>query len=163
MDWITRDIAIGNCDDALRLEELKSTGIHSILSLTGWPNSATNIHGLTWRTVELIDGDGNDVLRLKAAIWQLHELVQNGPVLVHCMEGVSRSALVVASYLADRDARPFKDCLNEVAQLRKRVLLQPGLIELRGAYESAIEPRQRIGAFQRSDPGAGGVRRPSTP
>jgi len=145
LDWITRDIAIGNVDDALRLTGLRDAGIASILSLNGWPNSAANCHGLTWRCVELIDGHGNDVSRLQEAVWQLHELLARGSVLVHCMEGVSRSPLVVASYLADKAARPFEDCLQEVALLRKRVAVQPGLIELRRAYESAIEPRQRIG------------------
>ena len=145
MDWITSDIAIGNVDDALRLTGLRSVGIESILSLNGWPNSAANRHGITWRCVELIDGHGNDVSRLQEAVWQLHELLARGSVLVHCMEGVSRSPLVVASYLADKAARPFEDCLQEIAQLRKWVALQPGLIELRRAYESMIEPHQRIG------------------
>jgi len=144
LDWITRDIAIGNCDDAIRLDALQSAGIEGILSLTGWPNSAANSHGLTWRCVELIDGDGNDVSRLKDAVWLLDELLESGPVLVHCMEGVSRSALVVASYLADTAARTFEDCLQEVALLRKQVFLQPGLIDLRRAYESAVKPHDRI-------------------
>lgn len=144
MDWITRDIAIGNCDDAIQLDALRSAGVQSILSLTGWPNSAANVHGLAWRCVELIDGHGNDVGRLREAVTQLHDLLARGTVLVHCMEGVSRSALVVASYLADRAARPFDECLREVATLRKQVFLQPGLIELRRAYESAIEPHQRL-------------------
>lgn len=148
MDWITRNIAIGNCDDAIRLDALRSAGVQSILSLTGWPNSATNRHGLIWRCVELIDGDGNPVSRLEEAICQLHELLEQGAVLVHCMEGISRSALVVASYLSDREARPFDECLQEVAHLRKRVFLQPGLIELRRAYEAAIEPHQRSGRLK---------------
>lgn len=152
MDWITHDIAIGNCDDAIRLDELRSAGIQSILSLTGWPNSANNCHGITWRCVELIDGDGNDVRRLQQAVGELHELLASGSVLVHCMEGVSRSPLVVASYLADKAARPFEDCLQEVALLRKRVFLQPGLIDLRRAYESAIKPLQRMGCLS-SRPG----------
>ena len=143
MDWITPDIAIGNCEDALRLDWVRSAGIESILSLTGWPNSAFNTHGLTWRCVELIDGFGNDADRLKEAVWQLHELIARGPVLVHCMEGISRSALVVASYLADRAGRPFEECLEEVSLLRKRVCLQPGLLELRRAYEAEIEPHER--------------------
>jgi hypothetical protein len=144
LDWITRDIAIGNIDDAIRIDRLHGAGIKSILCLNGWPNSATNSHGLTWRCVELVDGDGNDVIRLRDAIWQLHELVANGAVLVHCMEGVSRSALVVASYLAETSGRPFEVCLEEVARLRKRVFLQPGLIDLRRAYESMIEPHARL-------------------
>ncbi len=147
MDWITRDIAIGDADDARRFAVLRSAGIESILSLNGWPNGAANSHGLTWRCVELIDGHGNAVSRLQEAVWQLHELLALGKVLVHCMEGVSRSPLVVASYLADKGARPFEDCLQEIAQLRKWVAPQPGLIELRRAYESAILPHQRVGSL----------------
>lgn len=144
LDWITSDIAIGNIDDAIRLDGLRSAGIEGILSLNGWPNSAANRHGLTWRCVELIDGHGNDIARLKEAVCHLHELVGKGKVLVHCMEGVSRSALVVASYLADRDRRGFEECLEVVSSLRKRVCLQPGLLELRRAYEAAIQPHERI-------------------
>ena len=145
MDWITREIAIGNCDDARRFDVLRSEGIAGILSLTGWPNGASNTHGVTWRCVELIDGHGNPVSQLRDAVWQLHELVEKGRVLVHCMEGVSRSPLVVASYLADKAARPFDDCLQEISNLRKWVALQPGLMELRQAYEAAFAPHQRIG------------------
>jgi hypothetical protein len=145
LDWITPEIAIGNCEDALWLEGVRSAGIQSILSLNGWPNSAVNFHGLTWKCVELIDGFGNPVGKLLEAVCQLHELVEQGSVLVHCMEGVSRSPLVVASYLADKAQRPFEDCLQEVSQLRKWVSLQPGLMELRRAYESAFPPHQRIG------------------
>ena len=150
MDWITPEIAIGNCDDAVRLEGLHSVGISGILSLTGWPNSAFNRYGIDWRCVELIDGEGNDTARLHEAVWHLHELViAKGCVLVHCMEGVSRSPLVVASYLADKAGRPFEECLGELARLRKNVLLQPGLWDLRRAFEQAIEPQERISGFTR--------------
>jgi hypothetical protein len=145
LDWITHEIAIGDCDDAVRLDALRSAGVAGILSLTGWPNSAANVHGIEWRCVELIDGEGNNVLRLHEAVRQLHDLVTTRrAVLVHCMEGVSRSPLVVASYLADKAARPFEECLREVAQLRGRLNLQPGLLELRRAYELAIAPHARI-------------------
>jgi len=145
LDWITSEIAIGNVDDALRLDGLRAAGIGGILSLNGWPNRAGFSEGMDWRCVRLIDGHGNDISQLEEAVRQLDELVGIGPVLVHCMEGVSRSPLVVASYLADREARSFDECLREVAQLRKWVSLQPGLIELRRAYEAAIEPHRRIG------------------
>jgi hypothetical protein len=145
LDWITSDIAIGNCDDARRFSVLHSAGIGSILSLNGWPNGSYNGHGIAWRCVEMIDGHGNPVDRLHEAVLQLHELLAQGKVLVHCMEGVSRSPLVVASYLADKAARSFDDCLHEISLLRKWVAPQPGLIELRRAYESAFTPEQRVG------------------
>jgi len=144
LDWITEDIAIGNCDDAIWLEGVRNAGIDSILSLNGWPNSAFNTHNLTWRCIELIDGFGNPVTRLQEAICHLHELRSRGRVLVHCMEGVSRSPLVVASYLADHASRSFEECLLEVKKLRKWTSLQPGLMELRREYESSIAPHERI-------------------
>jgi hypothetical protein len=145
LDWITPEIAIGNCDDAVRLDGLRAAGIAGILSLTGWPNSANNLHGIDWRCVELIDGEGNEIARLQQAVWHLHQLVNTRrSVLVHCMEGVSRSPLVVASYMADSAGRPFDECLREVAQQRGRLNLQPGLLELRRAYEAAFRPHERI-------------------
>lgn len=157
MEWITRDIAIGDVDDARRFDELCSAGIASILSLNGWPNSAFNLHGLTWRCVELIDGHGNDVRQLQQAVCYLHDLLTRGPVLVHCMQGVSRSPLVVASYLADRTGRPFEECLEEVSLVRKRTCLQPGLLELRRAYETAIQPHERLTLSELSRPGEAGA------
>jgi hypothetical protein len=145
LDWITHQIAIGDCDDAVRLDGLRNAGIAGILSLTGWPNSANNTLGIEWRCVELVDGEGNDPLRLRQAVRQLHELVSaRQRVLVHCMEGVSRSPLVVASYLADTAGRAFDECLLEVAQARGRLNIQPGLLDLRRAYEAAIQPHERL-------------------
>ena len=89
MDWITQEIAIGNCDDARRFDKLREAGIGGILSLTGWPNGANNVHGVDWRCVELIDGFGNPVTRLQEAICHLHELRGRGRV----MEPVWRPAL----------------------------------------------------------------------
>jgi hypothetical protein len=60
------------------------------------------------------------------------------------MEGVSRSPLVVASYLADHALRSFEECLQEVAKLRKWTSLQPGLRELRHEYETFFAPHERI-------------------
>ena len=78
MDWITQEIAIGNCDDARRFDKLREAGIGGILSLTGWPNGANNVHGVDWRCVELIDGFGNPVDQLREAVWQLHDLTERG-------------------------------------------------------------------------------------
>jgi len=146
MDWITSKIAIGNIDDAVKLTMLRNSGISSILCLNGWPNNAANTHGINWHCIELIDGFGNEVTRLQEAICLLDKLADDklGSVLVHCMEGVSRSPLVVASYLADKHLRPFDECLNEISSVRKWVSLQPGLFELRQSYELAIEPHLRL-------------------
>jgi dual specificity phosphatase 12 len=86
------------------------------------------------------------VNRLQEAICLLDKLINDhsGSVLVHCMEGVSRSPLVVASYLADKNLRSFDECLNEVSSLRKWVSLQPGLFELRQSYELTIQPHLRL-------------------
>jgi protein-tyrosine phosphatase len=146
MDWITSKIAIGNIDDAVKLNTLRNSGISSVLCLNGWPNNAANTQGINWHCVELVDGFGNEVTRLQEAICLLDKLINDhsGSVLVHCMEGVSRSPLVVASYLADKNLRSFDECLCEVSSLRKWVSLQPGLFELRQSYELTIQPHLRL-------------------
>lgn len=138
MDWITDDIAIGNIEDALRIERLPAAGITAILSLNGWPNHSWNVVDLPWRCVTLLDGHGNSVDLLVEAVDALRGFRTDGHrVLVHCMEGVSRSALVVACYLAGSLEVGFQEALEVVSGRRPGVRVQQGLLLLQQEYFAA--------------------------
>src|SRR5262245_13277438 len=99
MDWITPEVAIGNVDDVMDVAGLRAAGVGSVLSLCDFPDLAWT--GLRWRRIVLRDGPGNPPERLGEARDLLVELVAGAPkVLVHCIEGKSRSAAVVALFLA---------------------------------------------------------------
>lgn len=102
MDWITNDIAIGNCVDARDAELLRSHAIVSILGLTR-TLEGVDPQSLGVRQIQLVpleDGPGNELAVFRGAVQLLGRLVETGPpVLVHCQAGRSRAVVVVAAHL----------------------------------------------------------------
>ncbi|MCC6421283.1 MAG: dual specificity protein phosphatase family protein [Gemmataceae bacterium] len=129
MDWITDTIAIGNIEDAMDPEGLREAGISGVLCLNGFPQ-ALRFHGFEWVHVPLIDGQGNSVEDLAAAMRHLRELAEAHRVLVHCAEGVSRSPFVVACHLAAVRKVSFADALQEVKQRRAVAMVDRNLLAL---------------------------------
>jgi len=97
MIFITENIAIGNSQDAKAPED-----VTAILNVA----FDLDVHGVGYPTylrhkVGLIDGPGNALGLIVAAVLCLHSLLKtHRKVLVHCHSGRSRSATVVALYLA---------------------------------------------------------------
>ena len=66
----------------------------------------------------------------QAAVSALEELSRSYKVMVHCMEGLSRSALVVACYLAQERSISLDDAIAEVTRQRHRAQIDHGLRSL---------------------------------
>ena len=139
MDWITDDIAIGNIEDAMNVASLRASGITAVLCLNGFPQEAKR-HGLAWVGITLIDGPGNSMDDFKAAVAALHELSQTHKVMVHCMEGLSRSALVVSCFLAAERSIPLDEAIVEVTRRRERAQIDHGLRSLVASGWPHTEP-----------------------
>ena len=129
MDWITERIAIGNIEDAMDVQALRAAGITGVLCLNGFPQEA-RWHGLAWVGITLIDGHGNSIDDFTAAVQALRDLHEEHRVMVHCMEGLSRSALVVACYLAEERAITLDEAIDEVTRRRTRASIDHGLRSL---------------------------------
>jgi histidinol-phosphate aminotransferase len=128
MDWITAELAIGNIEDAMDVAGLRAAGIRSVLSLSDFPDLAWT--GLRWQRIVLRDGLGNPPERLGEARDRLGELVAGAPkVLVHCIEGKSRSAAVVALYLAAQEGLSLAEACRRVQARRPVAAIQPGLLD----------------------------------
>jgi len=127
LDWITPSIAVGNLEDALSVAGPPPV-VDSILCLSGFP-VLSYVPNLRWRGIRLIDGPGNDPdLFLKAIEFLHEELEAERKVLVHCMEGKSRSVLTVALYIAATDGRALEDAIDLVASRRPVAAVDPGLV-----------------------------------
>lgn len=103
VDWITDEVAIGNCVEAHDVELLRRHGFGSVLSLDGTlsPPDARLLGVDQVRAFDLIDGAGNQPGALALAVEALEALLRSHPpVLVHCHAGRSRSVVVVAGFLA---------------------------------------------------------------
>lgn len=70
--------------------------------------------------IGMVDGPGNDILQMVAALILLHWLVTTGKrVLVHCHAGQSRSVMVCAAYLSLVGISSLDDALAKIMPLRK--------------------------------------------
>ena len=102
MDKITDQIYLGSSADGLhRKPQLKAAGITAILNVARDLTNTTTTHKeFEMYHVGIMDGGGNNVAIAIAAHTVLRALLSDGhKVLVHCHEGKSRSAGLVACQL----------------------------------------------------------------
>ena len=82
----------------------------------------------------LIDGPGNEVTTLIAAVYVLEQLLRrHDKVLVHCHAGHSRAPTVVGTYLASRngyEANNFAKAMHEIKHKRPKVKINAALPSL---------------------------------
>lgn len=140
MDWITERVAIGAIEDAMDAAGLREAGVTGVLCLNGFPQTP-RFQGFAWVNVTLIDGPGNSIDEIRAAVDSLEALVAEHRVLVHCAEGLSRSALIVACYLADLHAMPLEEAVDHVKRYRTRAQIDRALMALvDGHWPSGEQP-----------------------
>jgi protein-tyrosine phosphatase len=132
VDWITETVAIGNYLEAQDTDLLRREGFRAALSLDGTlsPDHASGLGLAEVVAVRLVDGAGNPVAAFRHAVETLVRLaVASPPVLVQCHAGRSRSAVVVAGYLARTLDLDPDDALDRVAH-RRPINVTPALAEL---------------------------------
>ncbi|GEM_PF-1126545 len=128
MDWITSDIAVGNVEDALALRAAEAAEVDSVLCLSGFP-TLSYIADLRWTGVPMVDGPGNDPGLFLQALHVIQSALESGRrILVHCMEGRSRSVLVVSLHLAITQNVPLDEAIRMVEERRSLAAVDPGLL-----------------------------------
>jgi len=130
MDFITDRIAIGNRYDAMDLGLVISNGIGAVLNLAYdldisyfvFYHEKEYKFEIEYQKVGLIDGRGNKPSTFAAAVYMLDQLLErHDKVLAHCHAGVSRSPVVVATYLSQINGISFDEALNLVREKRPEV------------------------------------------
>jgi len=131
MDKITENIWIGNYLDAKNKENITVAGIRSTICLDGClAGVKPDELGLERvEVVELIDGSGNPPEKFLRAVRLLGEMIKkNGPVLVHCHAGQSRSAAVVCKYFMREEGNSLSEAMKRISS-KRRVAIIAGLQE----------------------------------
>jgi protein-tyrosine phosphatase len=132
VDWITREIAIGNRIDAHDAVLRAQHGIQAVISLDG---SMTDEIAVTLGyedsvCLSLVDGPGNSLTAYRRVVQDLIDMVKGSPrVLVHCHAGRSRSVTVVAGYLVTVRGWTVRAAYDYVATKRD-IAVQEGLPDL---------------------------------
>ncbi|MFT5123933.1 MAG: protein-tyrosine phosphatase, partial [Kiritimatiellia bacterium] len=133
MDCVAPKIFIGNTLEANSREALERDLIRATICLDGCMKNvqASDLGLEEIVVVPLEDGPGNSLLRFYHAVSELRRLVHTYPrVLVHCHAGISRSAALVTRYLMEEERLNAEDAFARVKQLRRKVMLTPGIEEL---------------------------------
>jgi protein-tyrosine phosphatase len=125
-----RELYLGNglaADDAYHDREFRY-----VLSATDDEQPLTTHHH------PLDDGPDNDWPAFEKAVDTARMLYRwDGPVLIHCNAGISRSSTLVAATLAAEEKREFSDALGIVHEARPHALPHPALHELAVVYLAA--------------------------
>lgn len=130
MDWITPQLALGDIDDAIHIEDLRKAGVTAILCLNGFP-TFLRFEGFVWRNVPLADGPGNHPSAIREALETLDMLVKKRhKVLVHCAEGTSRAPFIMTCYLNSYQNMNWRDALRLVTSQRPFTAINPALLSL---------------------------------
>jgi protein-tyrosine phosphatase len=124
---ITNQVFIGDSDDARRADNKRFDAVLNVAIDFDWRDGFKYRH-----KVGLFDGPGNHPATFFAAVVLLDALVKSGKkVLVHCGAGMSRSVMVVATWLTVQDPKSDLDGhLNNVMMARKMDNYRPELYAL---------------------------------
>ena len=126
MDFITDRIAIGNRHEAADIDMLEENDITAVLNVAYdldicYPSMSLSPYrfAIEYHKVGLIDGPGNEINTLAAAVYTLAQILErHEKVFVHCHAGISRSTTVVSIYLAHTQGASFDEALA-IVQMRR--------------------------------------------
>ncbi|KIK67937.1 hypothetical protein GYMLUDRAFT_256744 [Collybiopsis luxurians FD-317 M1] len=142
---------LGNIIAARSTRSLAERRITHILSVCTDPIPAElPASGIRHMRIPVEDVDYADLLiYLPSAVFFIEDALRNGGVvLVHCVEGLSRSAAVVAAYLMRTRRLNATQALEIVRQCREQIWVNPGFQEQLVLYELCqYAPSQTNGIY----------------
>lgn len=124
---ITPGLFIGDIWSSWGVEGLRKHQIKSILSVNDEPTTMWRNDGFTSIITQdrhlkifCLDSSHQDLLiHMRQACEFIETSLDHGGVLVHCLQGISRSATFVIAYLMRRDRRSLDEVLADVKLKRK--------------------------------------------
>lgn len=113
---ITDKIGIGDASDGKQVPSIFDAVLNVAVDL-----DVPSTQGKVYRhKVGLLDGPGNDDLLLLSAVMVLHSLnKRHNRILIHCVDGKSRSVMVVSAYVAILMSKDFESVLTQVMAARE--------------------------------------------
>jgi membrane-associated phospholipid phosphatase len=103
----------------------------AVLDLTAEFNACRRARGLHYCSVPMLDLVAPTAQELNAATDALERLYAQGPVLVHCALGYSRSALVISAWLLRRGIGTTADeAISQVRAARPQIVLPAPMLSL---------------------------------
>jgi predicted protein tyrosine phosphatase len=142
-DRITKNLYIGDIDDAKSLDSLNREGISHIVNCTDLPNFFPNEkHYLRLGLKDDPTYNGEDLLAvLEPSYAYIRSVIKRNPdakILIHCRAGISRSASILI-YALMRNGMSYREALERVRKVRPIVKPNPW-------YERQLVDVEKMGA-----------------
>ena len=129
MNFITDNIFVGDSQDAKNIDLLGELDVSACLNCA--EDLDYDCPAEQYSKVGLVDGPCDQKEKLVQAVDELDILLEGGHrILVHCHCGVSRSAIVVATWIARKYEKTIYEALHEVAKRRPKIGPRQALVFL---------------------------------
>eukprot|EP00882_Tetradesmus_deserticola_P001541 GHRQ01001663.1.p1 GENE.GHRQ01001663.1~~GHRQ01001663.1.p1 ORF type:complete len:239 (+),score=51.99 GHRQ01001663.1:131-847(+) len=117
---------IGSSETETNLAALRAVGITHILQ-AGAELAPSHAEQFMYKKLQLSDEEDEDLISVsQEACDFINDGRKSGAVLVHCSQGVSRSAAVLIAYLMSHGRLSFDTALSHVQQVRPNADPNPG-------------------------------------
>lgn len=101
IDFVTDALAISGVAPAQNPALLRGLGVRAVVDASNRPANS-RFPGIVYLTVPIEDPDERLPLFIGGAVAFIHRWAQSGPVLIHCVAGISRSPTLAVCYLHER-------------------------------------------------------------
>jgi len=135
---------IGDKRTARDLAFLKGLGVTHVLNATSEVrNYFEKEPGFSYFNTPCMDTDAADLSPFfDAAVAFIHEARQEGhSVLVHCQQGVSRSAALVLAYLIKADKKTLTEAYTLLRNKRSSCKVRPNFLKQLVTWEKGLKPQ----------------------
>eukprot|EP01130_Rhizamoeba_saxonica_P015064 TRINITY_DN6689_c0_g1_i1.p1 TRINITY_DN6689_c0_g1~~TRINITY_DN6689_c0_g1_i1.p1 ORF type:complete len:291 (+),score=69.35 TRINITY_DN6689_c0_g1_i1:60-932(+) len=132
------NLYLGSQDAAANFDGLKEKSITHILNVaTGIPNKFP--HEFQYLDVPFYDTDTEDISTGFEKCFDFIDAARDdGGVLVHCNQGVSRSTTIVLAYMMSRRGLTYDESYNIAKSVKSDICPNPGFVETLKQFEKEL-------------------------
>ena len=136
VDFITDDLAVAGLEAAWDLQTLIRHGIRAIVDASNREGNP-RYPGIRYHEVRIADPDERLPAFLPGVVAFIDEARERGPVLLHCVAGVSRSPALAICYLHERHGLSLLAAMRHVRSRRMQADPNPLFLRMIQDYYRA--------------------------
>jgi len=132
---------LGSQADANNIDYIKENGFTGILTIMLKPLSAdvrSQMELKHYKHIQVQDCSTSDLYSHFEEAMEFFDAHQQGKILVHCQQGISRSSTVCLAYLLNKTGKNFETCYKELQEKRSIISPNFGFLGQLKKYEDEL-------------------------